>query len=65
MSEIGDVNKNKQKLLAKTEFKGNDHNQKIWAIQCINESCGHVYGANGADFYERKCPKCQGGAPGL
>ena len=65
MSEIGDVNKNKQKLLAKTEFKGNDHNQKIWALQCTHESCGHVYGANGADFYERKCPKCQGGTPGL
>jgi hypothetical protein len=65
MSEVDDVNKNGQKLLAKTEFKGTDHNQKIWALQCTHERCGHVYGANGSDFHLRKCPKCQGGASGL
>jgi hypothetical protein len=27
--------------------------------------CGHRYGANGSDFHIRKCPNCQGGAPGL
>lgn len=26
--------------------------------------CGHVYGANGADIFQKKCPKCQGGAAG-
>jgi phage FluMu protein Com len=26
--------------------------------------CGHQYGANGSDYHHRKCPKCQGGAPG-
>ena len=58
-----DINRNEQKLLAKTAFHGTDHNQKIWALQCAQ--CGHVYGANGSDFFERKCPKCQGGAPGI
>ena len=62
-SEIGDKNRNRQELLAKTSHPGTDHNQRIWAVQCTD--CGHVYGANGSDFHERKCPKCQGGAHGL
>lgn len=62
-SEIGEKNRNKQELLAKTLHGGTDHNQKIWALQC--SSCSHVYGANGSDFHERKCPKCQGGAAGI
>jgi hypothetical protein len=27
--------------------------------------CGFVYGANSGDVFERKCPNCQGGAPGI
>ena len=42
-SEVGDTNQNGQKLLAKTTFDGTDHNQKIWAVQCAKEGCGHVY----------------------
>jgi Zn finger protein HypA/HybF involved in hydrogenase expression len=64
-SEIGDVNPNEQKLLAKTPFDGTDYNQKIWAVQCQKERCGHVYGVNGSDFHLRKCPKCDGGKPGI
>jgi hypothetical protein len=64
-SEIGDINPNGQQLLAKTTFDGTDHNQKIWAVQCTQPGCGHVYGANGSDFHLRKCPKCQHGKPGL
>ncbi len=56
-SEVGDINQNGQKLLAKTAFEGTDHNQKIWAVQCTKDRCGHVYGVNGTDFHERKCPK--------
>ena len=44
---------------------GSDHNQKIWAVQCTQDGCGHVYGVNGSDFHERRCPKCQSGAPGI
>jgi hypothetical protein len=64
-SEVGDINPKGQKLLAKTVFDGTDHNQKIWAVQCTHDGCGHVYGVNGSDFHERKCPKCQGGKPGI
>ena len=63
MAEEGTVNGNNQKLLAKTDFRGTDHNQKVWALQC--QHCGHVYGANGSDFHERKCPKCGGGKTGI
>jgi hypothetical protein len=64
MAEEGDMNWNSQRLLRKTRFKGTDHNQYIWALQCGLDECGHVDGANGSDFHQRKCPKCQGGKPG-
>jgi hypothetical protein len=32
-------------------------------LQCGH--CGYDYGANGSDIWERKCPACQEGAPGL
>ncbi|MDW9363612.1 hypothetical protein RWA02_17185 [Sinorhizobium meliloti] len=68
-SKIGDVNRNNQRLIEKTEYPGNDHNQRIWVLECQvsqeGEACGHVYGANGSDFFQRKCPQCQGGQPGL
>ena len=28
-------------------------------------ACGHTYRSNGSDNFQRKCPRCQGGAPGL
>lgn len=61
--QIGDINPNRQKLIAKTDLPGTDYNQKVWQVHC--ESCATDYGANGSDFHHRKCPKCQGGAPGL
>jgi hypothetical protein len=54
MAEIGDVNRNGQKLICKTKFPGTDHNQYAWILYC--PACGLLYGANGTDFFERKCP---------
>ena len=65
MAEEGELNRNSQRLLRKTKFKGTDHQQYIWALQCERDECGHVYGANGSDFHLRRCPKCNGGAPGI
>ncbi|HEY1745228.1 MAG TPA: hypothetical protein VGG11_00465 [Xanthobacteraceae bacterium] len=65
MAEEGELNGNDQRLLRKTAFAGNDHNQRIWAVQCERAGCGHVYGVNGSDFHERRCPKCDNGKPGL
>lgn len=66
----GDINANDQILIARTDRPGNDHNQVVWVLVCARRSasgelCGHRYGANGSDFHQRKCPKCQGGATGL
>ena len=42
---------------------GTDHLQRIYVLRC--DHCGYEYGANGSDAHERKCPRCQGGRPGL
>jgi hypothetical protein len=64
-AEEDDVNITGQRLIRKTAFKGSEAGQLVWALQCEQDECGHVYGINGAEFDDRKCPKCGGGAPGL
>lgn len=66
----GDINSNDQILIARTDRPGTDHLQYVWVLLCARRAadgaiCGHRYGANGSDFHIRKCPKCQGGKPGL
>ena len=60
-----DVNINGQRLLRKTETMRAGLDQLVWALQCERNGCGHVYGASEADFENRKCPRCDGGPPGL
>jgi endonuclease III len=55
----GYVNKNGQVVVRNTRTAGTDKNQYIYQLACSH--CGHVYGANGSDIHERKCPQCQGG----
>ena len=57
------TNRNRQEVLRKTEQPGTDHNSKVWVLKCGRG--GHCYGANSTDAWERKCPICQGGKPGL
>ena len=59
----GFVNKNGQVVIYNTGLGGTDHLQKIYKLGCSR--CGHVYGANGSDIFERKCPACQDGEPGF
>lgn len=66
----GDINSNDQILIARTDRPGTDHLQYVWILICarrdqLGSICGLRYGANGSDFHIRKCPSCQGGAPGL
>lgn len=68
--QLGDVNINDQVLIARTDRPGTDHMQYVWVLVCArrpenDKLCGYRYGANGSDFHQRKCPKCQGGAAGL
>lgn len=60
---VGYVNRNDQVVVQSTNLPGNDHNQLIYLLRCHH--CGHVYGANGSDIFQRKCPAHDGGAPGL
>lgn len=62
-TQIGYINKNNQKCWGQRGFAGTDHGQMAYRMECLK--CGHVYGANGSDIFERKCPNCQGGAAGI
>ncbi len=62
-TEPGYVNRNRQTVVRATDLPGNDHNQRIYELRCGN--CGHVYGANGSDIFQRLCPRCQDGRQGL
>jgi peptide methionine sulfoxide reductase MsrB len=59
----GFVNPLAQEVIRNTDKAGTDHGQFVHELKC--QHCGHHYGANGSDIFERKCPNCQGGRPGL
>lgn len=64
-TKIGFVNRNSQKNHGTRGVVGTDHGQVSYKMECLNDSCGHIYGANGTDIFQRKCPKCQGGKNGI
>jgi hypothetical protein len=64
-TELGYRNRNDQVVTRATGLPGNDHNQYIYMLRCDRDGCGHEYGANGSDIFQRKCPRCQHGRPGL
>jgi regulator of replication initiation timing len=59
----GYVNRNNQVVIRDTGRPGTDHLQRIYQLGC--SLCGNVYGANGSDIFQRKCPGCQRGEAGL
>jgi hypothetical protein len=62
-TQIGYVNPNHQRCSGHRSVPGTDHLQFAYKVDCLR--CGYVYGANGSDLHERRCPECQGGKPGL
>jgi len=62
-TRIGFKNDNGQVVVRKTAMRGTDHNQYVYVLRC--NACHHEYGANGSDIWLRRCPACDGGAPGL
>jgi hypothetical protein len=64
-TDIGYKNRNRQEVIGRTNLPGNDHLQYVYVLKCHRANCEHIYGANGTDIFERKCPKCDGGKPGL
>ena len=59
----GFENRNKQLVVRATGLPGTDHGQYVYVLRCGR--CGNEYGSNGSDNFQRKCPRCQGGRPGL
>jgi predicted nuclease with RNAse H fold len=64
-TRIGYENKNKQRCDGHRGAAGTDHGQHAYRMVCLRPECGYAYGANGTDVFQRKCPRCQGGAPGI
>jgi hypothetical protein len=62
-TRLGYRNRNGQLVVRATGLPGTDHNQTIYVLRC--ENCGNEYGSNGSDNHQRRCPRCQGGRPGL
>jgi hypothetical protein len=62
-TQIGYINRNNQKYFGHRHQPGNDSGQYSYKLRCL--LCDHEYGANGTDIFQRKCPKCQGGKPGI
>lgn len=59
----GFTNANGQTVVRPTGLPGTDYGQRVYVLRCGR--CGDEYGANGSDIFQRKCPACQGGKPGL
>lgn len=62
-TQIGYINRNNQQNMGHKSMPGTDHRQYSYKLKCLK--CGHEYGVNGTDIFQRKCPKCQGGKPGI
>ncbi len=63
MKKPGDINTNGQQILRLTTERGTDYNARVWVLKCRH--CLNIYGSNGTDAWQRKCPHCQNGKPGL
>lgn len=59
----GYLNRNNQKNIKRLEEKGSGNNQWYYLMECQEQECNFKYKSNGADIFQRKCPKCQGGKP--
>jgi len=60
---VGFINRNNQRCAGHRNAAGTDHGQFSYRMECLG--CGHVYGTNGTDVFQRKCPKHQGGRDGI
>ncbi|MBZ0111816.1 MAG: hypothetical protein K8J08_05105, partial [Thermoanaerobaculia bacterium] len=59
----GYINRNQQRCLGTHGQPGNHPNQIAYKMECL--VCGHIYGANGADVFLRRCPHHDSGALGI
>jgi len=64
-TQVGYINRNNQRCGGHRGIAGTDHAQFAYRMECLEPGCGLIYGANGTDVFQRKCPKCQGGSVGI
>jgi len=62
-THAGYRNRNNQTVVRPTNLPGNDYLQRVYVLRC--DMCEFQYGANGSDIFQRRCPACDGGRPGL
>ena len=62
-TQPGFINRNAQRVIRATGLPGTDKLQTAYVLEC--EQCQHRYAANASDIFERRCPKCQTGKPGI
>jgi hypothetical protein len=63
VTTIGFRNREGQRVIRKTGRQGQAPGQRVFILECT--VCGHEYGTDGCDIYDRLCPECQDGPPGL
>ena len=64
-TQIGYVNPNGQRSEGHRGLPGTDHGALSYRMVCQRPGCGRDYGANGTDVFQRRCPFCDGGRPGI
>ena len=60
--EIGYFNPNGQQCCGHCGVSGTDHGQYTYKTE--STICGYVYGTNGSDMHERRCPNARKGLRG-
>jgi len=63
ITAIGFRNREGQEVVRKTDREGSSPEQRVFVLRC--SVCGHEYGCDGCDIFDRLCPTCQDGSPGL
>jgi hypothetical protein len=63
VTSIGYRNREGQEVVRKTEREGSTPGQRVFILRCT--VCDHEYRTEGSEIYDRLCPKCQDGPPGL
>jgi len=63
ITRIGYTNSHSQKVRRKTNLPCSSPDQRVFVMRCGD--CGHEYGSEGCDIHRVRCPRCQGGQPGL
>ena len=59
----GFENPNRQNVVRRADTPVTDDKMFVYVMRCGD--CGAQYGARAREIGGRKCPKCQGGKPGL